>query len=59
MFGINLACAGVQYRAFVNSELVNTLSDEKTRNFLIGRFLKIDPRIITFVVTYPTACAFI
>jgi len=49
---VNLACILVQYRAFVNSELVNSLTVEKTGNFLIRRLLKTDSYVITHVTRH-------
>jgi hypothetical protein len=40
MEGIHLASTRVQYRAVVNSELVNTLTVEKTGHFLIRLLFK-------------------
>jgi hypothetical protein len=42
MEGIQLARTRVQYWAVLNSELVKTLTAEKTGNFFICRLLKID-----------------
>jgi len=47
---IHWSSTRVQYRAAVNCELVNTLTLEKTGNFLICRLLKTDSYVITHVM---------
>jgi len=50
MEGFHLACVRVQYRAALNCELVNTLTVERTGNFLIRRLVKNDSHIIKHVM---------
>jgi hypothetical protein len=45
MEGIQLVCTRVKYRAAVNSELLITLTVQRTGNFLIRRLLKIDSHV--------------
>ena len=50
MEGFRLSCTRVQYRAVVNCELVNTLTVEKTGNFLIRILQKTHSHVIDHVM---------